>query len=137
VNAERDKNTLGLTSDGQDDLTELVNTEWFEAEMDVYRLAVAVALGRDLDVSAEPLRGVETKWNVGSLDRDGQLKELIQASAPEVSRPYEYSERLAEVGLRYLREGLVTARQTLSSVITSAEASEAEGDSDDEAPGEA
>jgi hypothetical protein len=99
--------------------------------MDAYRLAIAVALGRDLDVPSE-MQGVETMFNVGSLDRDGNLRALVLARAPDAGRPYEYAERLAEVGMRFLREGLVDAQQTLTSLVGGDEpALSSQEDSDD------
>jgi hypothetical protein len=116
MSEERDPNTLGLTADGQAHLEKVMETKWFDAEMDAFRLAVAVALGQGLEVAEGPLRA-GTKWNVGTLDRDGQLKALVLAHAPGAPRPYEYAEKLADVGMKFLREGLVDAQQTLASVV--------------------
>jgi hypothetical protein len=121
---ERDKNTLGMTPEGQEDLRKVMETKWFDTEMDAFRLAVAVALGQGLDVQ-DDLHGTDTKWNVGSLDRDGQMKTLIRTRLPDIQRPYEYAEKLADAGMRFLREGLVDAQQTLMAVVDASAASAA------------
>jgi hypothetical protein len=126
---QRDKVTVGLTGIGRDHLDRVMETKWFDERMDAYRLAIAVAVGRDLEVPSE-LPGVETMFNVGSLDRDGNLRALLLARNPDVGRPYEYAERLAEVGMRFLREGLVDAQQTLTSLVGGDESTMSPGDVD-------
>jgi len=115
---EQTKVTVGVTAQGARHLDELMDTGWFGSEMAAYLLAVGTALSRGLTPSPAPLKGVTTKWNVGSLDRDGRLRELVGLMGPEgLQDPYEYAERLAEVGLEFLKRKIVDQEQLLSDVL--------------------
>ncbi|HUW95205.1 MAG TPA: hypothetical protein VMW58_05420 [Anaerolineae bacterium] len=115
---EAGKVTLGVTDSGAKYLEELMSTRWFSSEMAAYLLAVSTALSRKLAVSRAPLKGVTTKWNVGSLDRDGSLRELVRLMGPgDLQDPYEYAERLAEAGLQFLKHKIVDEELLLSDVL--------------------
>ena len=47
--------------------------------------------------------GAGTKWNIGSVDSDGQLRTLIGALFPETGDPYRHIEFLMNEGLKRLR----------------------------------
>jgi hypothetical protein len=116
--ARPDRVTVGLTQVGLGHLSEVLETGWFEEEMDAYRVAIAVALARGLCADAGGMVGVKTKFNVGSLDNDGKLRTLITTLAPSSGdRPYEHAERLAEAGVAYLAEKLGRQGATLTDVL--------------------
>lgn len=130
---DRGKVTVGVTDQGAQHLAALMETGWFGSEMAAYLLAISTALARELVTDPTPLAGVTTKWNVGSLDRDGRLRDLVRLTGPEdVRDPYEYAERLADTGLEYLRDRVVNQGSMLSDVLdpqpvaTSASAAEDE-----------
>src|SRR5262245_34860111 len=103
-----DKRTLGVTQQGADDLAALFESGWFKEEMDVYRLAIGVAVGKDLAPDEGEVQGVTTKWNIGTIDFDGRLRRLITASSGSpVARPYADAEKRAAAGLRFLRVRIV------------------------------
>lgn len=115
---ERDRVTVGVTPDGAANLDALMQSGWFTDEVDAYRTAIATAIGCSLDVSDVTLSGVQTKYNVGTLDRDGRLISLVRGLASDApSRTYEYCERLADAGLRYLRARIVDQGAMLSEVL--------------------
>src|SRR4051794_6373029 len=104
---DRDKVTVGVTAVGAANLEAVMQTRWFIEEMDAYRAAIALALRLGV-TPISPLTAVQTKYNVGSLDRDGKLVALIRILSPDAAgRPYEYAERLADAGLVALRSRLV------------------------------
>src|SRR5688572_20061591 len=113
---ELDKTTLGLTPEGWMHLDELMQTGWFAEQLDAYRLAIAVALARQLPINPDGLAGVTTKWNRGSLERDGRVRALLLTIA-HASRPYAHAEALADAGVRYLRQRLVDEHALLADVI--------------------
>ena len=80
------KVTVGLTGEGDQNLADLMETGWFESEMVAYLVAVSTALSRALVVSQAPLTGVGTKWNVGSLDKDGRLREMVNLLGPDIAQ---------------------------------------------------
>lgn len=113
-----DKVTVGLTAEGRAALAELMTTGWFRDEVDAYRVAIAVALSKGLVTDESRLKGVETKFNVGTLNRRDEVRQLLSRLVPEVSdRPIEYAERLADAGLRHLATKLVDQDELLSDVL--------------------
>jgi hypothetical protein len=115
---EKTKVTVGMTDQGSQYLAALMETGWFASEMAAFLLAISTALSRALHASEFPLRGVTTKWNVGSLDKDGRLRDIVKLMGPEdLQDPYEYAERLAEVGLEFLKHKIVDQELLLSDVL--------------------
>lgn len=118
---ERGKVTLGVTSEGALNLATLMDMEdkWFDSEMTAYRLAITTALSHDLAVQQGPLKDVTTKYNIGSLDPDGRLREMIRLLGPADARdPYDIAEKLADAGLDLLNRQLVGKGLMLSEVIS-------------------
>ncbi|SRR6266508_1904219 len=86
---------------------------------DAYRLAVAVALAKNLPPASEDLRRT-TAYGAGVLDASGALRASVLAlRSDHGGRPYALIERLAEAGLRdlaaHLDEGL-PVRQYLAAL---------------------
>ena len=76
---------------------------------DAYRLAIAVALAKNLAPAQEDLRRT-TAYGTGTLDASGALRAAVLAlRSDHDGRPYALMERLAEAGLRdlaaHLNEG--------------------------------
>lgn len=116
-----DKTTVGLTPEGWNHMEALMETGWFAEQLDAYRLAISVALARQLPIDPAGLSGVVTKWNRGSLEPDGRVRALILAFA-QTGRPYAHAEALADAGIRYLRRRLVDEHALLAEVIREAPA---------------
>ena len=117
---ERDRINVGLSRRGDEDLAVLMEKNWFDQELDAYRVAIAVALARSLPIESGPLPGLQNKFNIGSLDRDGRLRALISHLGGAPTRPYETAEKLADAGMRYLREQIVDAGRPLTEVLLDA-----------------
>ena len=114
---EKGRITVGLTADGDAALKRLMETGWFQVEMDAYKVAISVALARGIDVRG-PLTGVTTKFNVGGLDRDGKLARAIRMLGSEKTVSiFDYAERLADAGIRVLATKLIDQEETLSQVL--------------------
>lgn len=101
-----DKVTVGLTPDGDNRLDEVMESEFFEEELTAYRVAISVALAHDVATDRDQMKKVRTKFNVGSLEEDGRLRELIEVLRPYAGADQVFSlaERLADAGLRILAE---------------------------------
>lgn len=133
MNAEQsDRVTVGVNAEGQKALDALLaETPYFSEEQDAYRFAIAFSIGNGLADQVVPVRGAETKFNIGTLDRDNRLSTLIQTAFPDrADRPYAFAEQLAHVGLVNLRTQLVESHQTLSEILSRSDEEEAaeEGD---------
>jgi hypothetical protein len=118
-----DRKQVGLPRKGSQLLEEIIeNTPWFKRQLDAYRIAISVALARDFRATNEETSTYETKFSLSTLDPEGELRELVLALAPECGdRPYEYAQRLANKGIHYLHNELVTKGRPLPEVLGSEE----------------
>lgn len=114
-----DRRTLGVTPAAQQLLDSLMALGWFRQEADVFRLAVSVGLARGLKKDPSDLVGLTTKWNVGTLDSDGRLRDLVRSLAPESGdHPLVYAELTAHAGLEWLKTKLVDEHAMLSEALS-------------------
>lgn len=98
-----DKNELGLTEQAREAFDVVVDAVGFKERQDAYRLAVAVALRKGLEPTAEGLSR-KTYVNIGGLDRDGALRTaVLQLRSDHAGRPNALLERLAEAGIEDMR----------------------------------
>ena len=116
--AASDKKQIGLTEAGDGALTLLMETGWFASESDAYKVAVAYALAKSLEIDDAPEKGYTTKFNAaGGLDRYGDVRDVISVVRPQDrSRPYVAAERLAELGLTELSRR-VAAHESLADIL--------------------
>jgi hypothetical protein len=106
----RDRTQLGLPDSTDDLLKELHSgTRWFKDEVDVYRLAVTVALAKGLRPRKdEPDGGYTTKFSVQTFDPEGDMKLLVSTLVPEYDdTPYRWAQRLANKGVHYLHNEII------------------------------
>lgn len=123
---DRGRITVGVTDIGNAALAKLMTTNLFAAEMDAYKVAIALALRAGLS-SDQPLSGVKTKFNIGSLDPDGSLVELVRLlDSSGVGDPVARAERLADSGLAMLASRLVDSEQLLTEALGIVEADRAD-----------
>ena len=93
--------TVGLTTEAHYDLQRLKDAGIFGEMLDGYRFAIGLAIRRGL-IAPEDLKA-STIFNVGSLDRDGLVKDVVVTLFHEAAaRPYAFAERLAEAGVKEL-----------------------------------
>jgi hypothetical protein len=92
-----DKNTIGVTTSNASLLSDIVSAGRFADEMDAAKFAIAYAIRRGVRSGATP--GTGTKWNVGSIDRDGSLKALVEVLCPDTNEPYRVIEYLMNEGI--------------------------------------
>ena len=114
-----DRVTLGVTPAAQQLLDSLMALGWFKEEADLFRLAVSVALAHGLSKDPSELGSRNTKWNIGTINSDGRLRDLVIALAPEnAERPFAYAELAAHAGLEWLKTKLVDGHAMLSEVLS-------------------
>lgn len=95
-----DKKTIGITKANHSDLQKLLQTGQFASELDAAKFAMAFAARNE--VPAGRADGADTKWNVGSVDPSGDLREMVRTLYPDVSEPYRLMEHLMNEGIRSL-----------------------------------
>jgi hypothetical protein len=99
-----DKNTIGVTATGSAILEEVVHKGLFGDQMDAAKFAIALAIRSGIEPGEAV--GANTKWNVGSFDKDGHLRATLTALFPAIASPYRLSEYLIDRGLVLLSEEL-------------------------------
>jgi hypothetical protein len=105
-----DKNTIGLDQGGQEVLADLIATGFFRLELDAAKFAMALAIrGR---VGTGQTQGADTKWNVGTVDPSGEIRDLLQSLYEGVAEPYRLAEHLMNEGLKLIREDAVQRGRT-------------------------
>lgn len=95
--------TVGLTQEGHLKLQSLKDAGIFSDMLDGYRFAIGLAIRRSL-IASEEIK-TNTIFNVGSLDREGIIKDMVCTLFPDaIPRPYSFAERLAEAGVDELMQ---------------------------------
>lgn len=97
---DRDKKTIGIARDNLGALQRLFTSGQFGSELDAAKFAMAHAIKNGaLGGRSE---GADTKWNVGSVDPNGNLRDLLAAFYPKENEPYRLMEYLMNKGLAEL-----------------------------------
>lgn len=112
---ERDRETIGLTPEGQRNLEEINATGWFSADQDIARLCLALAVRAG--TPAGSMSDTATRWSAGLFDRTGEIRSLLRAVYPECRTPVRLMEYLVHEGLAMaapkVREGGATPADLL------------------------
>ena len=95
-----DKKTIGITRGNLGALQRLVTSGHFGSELDAAKFAMAYAIKKG--ATAGRSDSADTKWNVGSVDPDGNLRAMLLAFYPEEEEPFRLMEYLMNVGLTNL-----------------------------------
>ena len=91
--------TVGLTEETHGMLQRLKENKVFDEMSDGYRLGIALAISRGGAAAPEDIK-TRTFVNIGTLDPDGSIRDLITELYPEhAHKPYDFAERLAEAGV--------------------------------------
>lgn len=73
---------------------------YFNEQIDAAKFAMALAIEEGHD--PDRVNHVETVWNTGSFDPDGEIRDLIKALYPDVDQPYLALEYFINQGFRIL-----------------------------------
>ena len=110
-----DVNTVGLTAASHEKLKRLKEENVFAEMIDAYRFAIGLAI-RNKVVAPEGL-SCTTIYNVGSLDADGLIRDVVRGLYPDTSTPYRLAERLAEAGIEILSDLRASGRLRFAELI--------------------
>ena len=102
-----DKVNIGLSLEASKIADKIEETSFFEDRLSIAKFALAFAVKSGLDDKLIEFRIGEaggTKWNVGSVDNDQYLRDLIVSLYPECETPYRYIEALMNKGLLKIGE---------------------------------
>lgn len=97
-----DKVNIGLSIEATRVAEILENTNLFIDKLTIAKFALSYAIKNNLDSDLGEVKTGEvggTKWNIGSVDNDKYLKEVIVSLYPEIVTPYRQIEALMNSGL--------------------------------------
>lgn len=97
-----DKKTIGLSTNNEQILQQIMDKGYFSQEMEAAKFALSYAIKNNTSQSSSET--FNTKWNVGSFDTDNKLRNLISVLEPENNEPYRRIEALANNGIRLIGE---------------------------------
>lgn len=128
--SKKDLKQVGLTEAADAQIRELVDLPYLGEEQDVYRLAVAVAIAREMDPKSIKKSEFKTKWRIADDheatsgtgerldDRDQTLANLVRTFCPEAEEdPYRHSQYLAVLGINYLHTHLFDKSSSLHAAL--------------------
>lgn len=99
---ERDRKSIGLTTETQVILTELEERGWFSEGQDIARFCMSYAIRAGVGDGATS--ATETRWAAGNFDETGEIRSLLNALYPECETPVRLMEHLVNEGLRLVGE---------------------------------
>lgn len=100
-----DKVNIGLTTEANAIVDMIEEIGLFEDRLSVAKFALAYIIKNEKEPDFSEYRIGETsgtKWNIGSVDNDQSLREIVISLYPEVETPYRYIEILMNEGLLIL-----------------------------------
>lgn len=100
----RDRDTIGLTSEAQTILVEIEMRGWFLERDDIARFCMAYAIRAEVPEGTSS--GTDTRWAAGNFDKTGEIRLLLGALYPNCRMPVRQIEYLVNEGLRLVGERL-------------------------------
>ncbi len=101
---ERDRESVGLTPEGQAILSQLEDLDWFSDGQDIARFCMAYAIRAGVPEGITS--GTETRWAAGNFDKTGEIRSLLGALYPACDTPIRLMEHLVNEGLKLVVERL-------------------------------
>ncbi len=112
-----DRTNIRVTVEGNKVAEQLKETGCFEDELAIAKFALAYAIKNRFDENLDDFKlGADSlnKWNIGSVDGDSYLRDLIKSLHPETETPYRYVEALINKGLQAI--GAIIDSEGLSKI---------------------
>jgi len=102
MSSAQDKTVIAVTPETEEILKCVEDSASFGDRMDVAKLAMSVAIMKNL--SPAKSSGRNTRWNVGGFDKDGAINITLRLLFPSEEQPYRLAEDLIEAGAKYLND---------------------------------
>ena len=99
-----DKITIGLTTKNRPTMNKLMDNDIFPDQISAAKFALALAIKSDVDLGT--IDSTDTIWNMGSFDKEGELKNLINALYPNNDNPNRLIEYLINRGIEIIRNNI-------------------------------
>ena len=101
---EKDRESIGLTSENQTVLAEIEERGWFMNGQDIARFCMAYAIRAKVEEGVT--QGTETRWAAGNFDDTGEIRPLLGALYPACTTPVRLMEHLVNEGLKLVANRL-------------------------------
>lgn len=98
--------TIGVTEEGNQILEKILERKWFATDMAAFRAVVAFGLANQIEPTSNGR--FQTKWNVGSLDRNGEFLDVVTMFY-DGQRPWDFVRRVGDAALKALKPDLERA----------------------------
>jgi hypothetical protein len=95
---DRDRESIGLTTQAQAILAEIDEVGWFPDGQDIARFCMAYSIRSK--VPEGTTAGTETRWAAGNFDKTGEIRALLAALYPTCQTPVRLMEHLVNEGLQ-------------------------------------
>ena len=102
MSSAQDKTVIAVTPETEEILKCVEDSASFGDRMDVAKLAIAVAIKKNLAPAKSS--GRNTRWNVGGFDKDGAIGITLRLLFPSEVQLYRLAEDLIEAGAKYLND---------------------------------
>ncbi len=100
----KDRESIGLTSETQAILTDLLELHWFVDGQDIARFCMAYAIRNGVAAGMTP--GTDTRWAAGNFDKTGEIRSLFSAIYPECETPVRLMEHFVNEGIKVVSRRL-------------------------------
>lgn len=99
-----DKESIGLTVQSQDILSDIQDRQWFSEGQDAARFCLAYAIRKK--VAEGTTVGTDTRWAAGNFDKTGEIRALLVVLYPECKVPVRLMEHLVNQGFKLVADRL-------------------------------
>lgn len=105
---EKDIKDVGLSEHLVEKLREMTEeNQLFSQMQDGYRLAVSLAISKNLNINNVNLTRRKNMYAVGAIDEDQVFKYIIRENYPNfANQEYRALEKLADLGITFLSENI-------------------------------
>lgn len=99
----KDTANIGLSEKSHMKLKEMTDSHMFSDMKDGYRLAVAIALQKNVDAREHILVSRKNMYDVGGVDDNFIFRNTIRLLIPDqTGKEYRYVEKLADLGIAFI-----------------------------------
>lgn len=92
-----DRESIGLTPDGQTAIRTILATGWFAEAQDIGRFALSYAIRENAPIGEA--EQTDTRWAAGNFDSSGDLRVLMDLLFPDCDTPVRLMEHFVNQGV--------------------------------------
>ena len=110
----KDIANIGLSETSHAHLKEMADLGMFNDLKDGYRLAITVAIKRNVDATDHKIENRKNMFDVGGVDQNFLLRNSVKLLYPnEKDQEYKYIEKLADLGVEFIYQNFLDNDESL------------------------